>query len=43
MTLLRFEANIIDQSSYDGLLRVVLSYSFNKVYVIKNMVFAEQL
>ena len=43
MALLRLDANIMDQSSYDGLYRVLSSKLLNKVYIIDDMDFFEQL
>ena len=43
MALLRFDANIMDQSSYDGLYRVLSLKLLNKVYIIDDMDFFKQL
>ena len=43
LALLRLEANIMDWSNHDEMSRVALSQLFNKIYMIENMDFFEQL
>ena len=38
-----FETNIVDWSSYYGVPQVFLKYFINKVYMIQNIDFVEQL